>query len=241
VNCLPTAQALLYLAPTLMNWGVLTDAEQALPLYIRNQVALTTAQREQRMQNEPSAMHTLPGNTPSITMSSAPRSAVKPALNSALHPAFTPARLLPMRMDALTTVMAIERESYTWPWSEGSMREMLNTGNHCQCLWAMQDEGPDELLGYFVVMPGVDEVHLLNITVAPAHRGQGWARLMLDAVCDYARTRQVQWVWLEVRLSNGRAIEVYERYGFRRVGQRKGYYPVNGHQREDALLLSYHL
>jgi [ribosomal protein S18]-alanine N-acetyltransferase len=97
------------------------------------------------------------------------------------------------------------------------------------------------LLGYFVAMPGVEEVHLLNITVAPEHQGQGWARVMLDALCDWALQRGAPWIWLEVRQSNLRAVRIYERYGFRQVSLRKGYYPLDGLRREDAIVMSLNL
>jgi ribosomal-protein-alanine N-acetyltransferase len=95
-----------------------------------------------------------------------------------------------------------------------------------------------ELLGYYIAMPGVQEVHLLNITVAPAFQRQGWARVMLDNLHDWAREQQAQWVWLEVRKSNERAISLYEQYGFRRMGVRKAYYPLDGLKREDAIVMS---
>ena len=94
------------------------------------------------------------------------------------------------------------------------------------------------LLGYFVAMLGVDEAHLLNITVAPAYQRQGWARVLLDALALWARGRGAQWLWLEVRASNLRAQQVYEAHGFRRVGERKRYYPAAHGQREDAVVMS---
>ena len=97
------------------------------------------------------------------------------------------------------------------------------------------------LLGYFVAMTGVDEVHLLNITVAPEFRGEGWARVMLDALAIWARGQGADWLWLEVRVGNERAIQVYGAHGFRQVGRRKNYYPNDGGQREDALVMSLHL
>jgi ribosomal-protein-alanine N-acetyltransferase len=97
------------------------------------------------------------------------------------------------------------------------------------------------ILGYFVAMQGVDEVHLLNITVAPEHQGQGWSRLLLDAMAVWARGLKAQWLWLEVRLGNARAIHVYEAHGYRRVGLRKGYYPAGPGQREDAIVMSLRL
>jgi len=90
-------------------------------------------------------------------------------------------------------------------------------------------------------MKGVDEVHLLNITVAPAFHGQGWAPLMLEALAGWSRGQNAQWLWLEVRASNARALAVYERNGFRRVGMRKGYYPAHDGRREDAVVMSLRL
>jgi ribosomal-protein-alanine N-acetyltransferase len=99
----------------------------------------------------------------------------------------------------------------------------------------------DELLGYFVAMPGFEEVHLLNITVAPACQRQGWALVMLDALVLWARAQRAEWLWLEVRASNTRAQQVYLRRGFARVGQRKAYYPAGHGLREDAVVMSLRL
>jgi ribosomal-protein-alanine N-acetyltransferase len=98
-----------------------------------------------------------------------------------------------------------------------------------------------EVLGYFVAMKGVDEVHLLNITVAPEYQGQGWSRVLLDALAIWARGQAAEWLWLEVRVNNLRALRVYEAHGYRRVGQRKGYYPAVNGQREDAIVMSLRL
>jgi [ribosomal protein S18]-alanine N-acetyltransferase len=87
-------------------------------------------------------------------------------------------------------------------------------------------------------MKGVDEVHLLNITVSPEYQSQGWGRIMLDAIALWARGQAAQWLWLEVRVGNERAQRIYERQGYRRVGERKGYYPAQGGQREDAVVMS---
>ena len=99
----------------------------------------------------------------------------------------------------------------------------------------------EELLGYFVAMQGVDEVHLLNITVAPAFQRQGLAHLLLQALVLWSRSQNAQWLWLEVRVSNTRAREIYEKFGFRRVGERKRYYPAEMGEREDAVVMSIQL
>ena len=141
----------------------------------------------------------------------------------------------PMTEARLDEVLAIEKRAYGHPWSRGNFADSLRSGYQAQLLCA----GPT-LLGYFVAMKGVDEVHLLNITVAPAYQGQGWGRVLLDALALWSRGQGAQWLWLEVRTSNLRAQQVYERYGFRRVGERRNYYPADG-GREDAIVMSYPL
>jgi ribosomal protein S18 acetylase RimI-like enzyme len=95
----------------------------------------------------------------------------------------------------------------------------------------------DTLLGYFVVMQGVEEAHLLNIALAPEYQRQGWAPLMLEAVEIWARARSAVWLWLEVRSGNTRAQAVYRTRGFEPVGRRNGYYAAGRCQREDAVVM----
>lgn len=141
----------------------------------------------------------------------------------------------PMSEARLDEVVAIERRAYGHPWTRGNFADSLKSGYQAQLLCA-----GDVLLGYFVAMQGVDEVHLLNITVAPEYQGQGWGRVMLDALALWSRAQGAQWLWLEVRTSNTRAQQVYLRYGYRRVGERRNYYPAD-HGREDAIVMSYKL
>ncbi|MFG6467728.1 ribosomal protein S18-alanine N-acetyltransferase [Roseateles sp. BYS87W] len=139
-----------------------------------------------------------------------------------------------MRVPDLTEVMAVERHAYPVPWTHGNFVDSLAADYPAEVL-----RGPRaELMGYWVAMPGVDEMHLLNITVAPAWQGRGLAVQMLDRLVEVCRTRQLTQLWLEVRVSNLRAQAVYARYGFTEVGRRRAYYPVVSGPREDALLMS---
>ena len=146
------------------------------------------------------------------------------------------ARFEPLVAARLPEVMAIELSAYEHPWSVVNFRDALKAGYEAQLLVA-----GDTVLGYFVAMQGVDEVHLLNITVAPPYQRQGWARVMLDALALWARGKGVQWLWLEARVSNLRAVHVYEAHGYRRVGQRRAYYPAARGTREDAIVMSLRL
>lgn len=137
--------------------------------------------------------------------------------------------LLPERLDA---VLQVEQRAYEHPWNRTHFLDALEAGYQAQLLWADQT-----LLGYFVAMKGVDEVHLLNITVDPVYQRQGWARILLEALAIWGRSQAAQWAWLEVRVGNVRAMQVYESCGFRTMGRRKDYYPAGGGQREDALVM----
>ncbi|MBE7367354.1 ribosomal protein S18-alanine N-acetyltransferase [Ramlibacter pallidus] len=141
----------------------------------------------------------------------------------------------PMTEARLDEVVAVERRAYAHPWTRGNFADSLRSGYEAQLLCA-----GEVLIGYFVAMRGVDEVHLLNITVDSAYQGQGWGRVMLDALALWSRGQGAQWLWLEVRTSNVRAQHVYQRYGYRRVGERRNYYPAE-QGREDAIVMSYKL
>jgi [ribosomal protein S18]-alanine N-acetyltransferase len=158
-------------------------------------------------------------------------SAQMKALFSSTQVAFAP--LLATRLD---DVMQVEQQAYAHPWSRANFLDALHSGYQAQMLVA-----DDAVIGYFVAMLGVDEVHLLNITVAPDFQGQGWAKVLLDALAIWARGQNTQWLWLEVRTGNTRALQVYEAAGFRRMGLRKAYYPAAHGQREDALVMSLRL
>ncbi len=142
----------------------------------------------------------------------------------------------PLLADRLDEVIRVENRAYALPWSRTNFMDALHSGYQAQMLVAN-----GTLLGYFVAMQGVDEVHLLNITVAPEFQGQGWSRVLLDALALWARAAGAQWLWLEVRVGNTRAVSVYEAHGYRRVGLRKGYYPAGLGQREDAIVMSLRL
>jgi ribosomal-protein-alanine N-acetyltransferase len=142
--------------------------------------------------------------------------------------------LLPMTPLQLDAVMAIEAAAYAFPWSRGNFVDSLASGYEARVLY----DGSGRILGYFVAMAGVDELHLLNITVAPQAQHQGHALHMLDALEALCRVRKANQLWLEVRQSNARARAIYLRRGFVHVGVRKGYYPAPQGQREDAVVMS---
>lgn len=141
--------------------------------------------------------------------------------------------LSPLSLDRLDAVLDVEKAAYEFPWTRGNFTDSLASGYAINLLCA-----GETLLGYYVAMRGVDEVHLLNLTVAPAFHRQGWAPMLLQALALWARSEGADWLWLEVRKSNLRAQSVYQTFGFRQVGVRPRYYPSAQAVREDAVVMS---
>jgi ribosomal-protein-alanine N-acetyltransferase len=150
-------------------------------------------------------------------------------MNAVLQP--RPQRRM-MTVRDLDEVVRIEALAYGFPWSRGNFIDSLAAGYLAEVLACPRDG----LLGYFVAMPGVDELHLLNITIAPAAQGRGHGQSLLDALQAQGRRLGLGMLWLEVRHSNRRARALYLRRGFAEVGLRRAYYPAAG-GREDAVVM----
>lgn len=144
-----------------------------------------------------------------------------------------PLRMLSMTARDLEEVFDVERVAYPYPWSLRNFADSLASGYRCQM---MRDEG-GLLIGYVLTVSAVDEVHLLNVTVRSSLHGQGYGRMLLDDAVAAARNAGMATMLLEVRPSNPRAIAIYQRYGFVRIGIRRGYYPAVNQAREDAIVM----
>ena len=141
-------------------------------------------------------------------------------------------RYVPMVEKDLDEVAAAEGEIYPFPWTRGNFVDALPAGYSA---WVLRDaEG--RVAAYSVMMMALDEAHLLNISVArhAQRTGLGWRTL--DWMADVARGHGGRTMLLEVRPSNHVALRLYERYGFERIGVRRGYYPAHG-GREDAIVM----
>ena len=164
--------------------------------------------------------------------------------SAAAAPAAAMPALRAMRVADLDGVAAIENRAYAFPWSRGNFVDSLAAGYLARVLLAPEPAGaarpvpPPPLLGYYLAMPGVEEMHLLNLTVAPEYEHRGHARSMLRHLVVASREAGARTLWLEVRESNLRARQLYERWGFQAVGLRKGYYPAAQGQREHAIVMS---
>jgi [ribosomal protein S18]-alanine N-acetyltransferase len=137
----------------------------------------------------------------------------------------------PMRATDVAEVVAIERASYQFPWSEGIFRDCLRVGYLCRVVTVDR-----RVLAYGVMSFGAGEAHILNLCVSEAYRCHGVGKRLLGALMERAAAAGMAEAFLEVRPSNTAAIRLYLALGFEQVGMRRGYYQsVSG--REDAAVL----
>ncbi len=138
-----------------------------------------------------------------------------------------------MTLADIEQVHLIEIGAYSYPWSRGNFVDSLAANHDARVLL----DGQGAVIGYSIVMEGVDEEHLLNLTVARQVQRCGWGRSLLRGVIAAARARGAGSLWLEVRASNTPALALYEQAGFVQTGLRRAYYPARS-GREDAVLMS---
>src|SRR5262245_33021207 len=141
-----------------------------------------------------------------------------------------------MRAADLEVVLHIERASFHTPWSRQAFLHELER-NRVAELWiarAGRSAGAGTVVGYLCLWAIADEVHVTNLAVDPAWRGEGIARFLLGTLLVRHRTAGARRAFLEVRPANVEARRLYEGLGFHEVGRRRGYYVDTG---EDALLL----
>src|ERR671929_117965 len=150
------------------------------------------------------------------------------------HPAMTTIELRRLLLDDLAEIEEIERRSYPTPWSRSMFAGELAKPTSI-CLGAFEAEGEDgALVGYLIVSRYVDAWHVMNVAVDPAHRGRGVGTMLLERLFDLTADDSRRGYTLEVRVTNAKAISLYERLGFEARGIRRGYYTDN---REDALIM----
>jgi ribosomal-protein-alanine N-acetyltransferase len=138
----------------------------------------------------------------------------------------------PMLEADLGEIMEIERQVYPFPWTRGIFMDSLRVG-YCCWLYTLDDT----TLAYAVMSVRAGEAHILNITVSPQWQGQGLGRRLMRQLLTLATGHGADTAFLEVRISNRLALNLYQSLGFNEVGLRTGYYPHHK-GREDAIVLA---
>jgi [ribosomal protein S18]-alanine N-acetyltransferase len=143
--------------------------------------------------------------------------------------------LRPMRAEDLAAVAAIEAGCYEFPWTASIFRDCLRAGYNC---WVLVDG--ELAIGYGILSVAAGEAHVLNVCIAHEAQGVGHGKRLMKRLMDLARWHHAERVFLEVRPSNPRAIELYHQLGFNEIGRRPNYYPA-ARGREDAIVMAIEL
>lgn len=135
-----------------------------------------------------------------------------------------------MRDSDLESVAAIERLVQTHPWNKQQFQESLAS---YQCTVYEQ---ADQVVGFCILQPVLDEANLLLMAIHPSQQGKGLGYKLLDQSIQQLKNNPIQ-IFLEVRESNTAAIRLYEKIGFHQIDVRKNYYPNPDGSREHAVIM----
>ena len=131
----------------------------------------------------------------------------------------------------LDRINEIERYTNENPWNFKNFESSLHAGNSSIVL-----KIENEIIGYAFFSVAATDAHLLNITVSKDYQRNGYGKKILEQVVFQSKVLGATVIFLEVRVSNDKAINFYESFGFKRDAIRYNYY--EGDPREDALLMS---
>ncbi|MCR4443080.1 MAG: ribosomal protein S18-alanine N-acetyltransferase [Peptococcaceae bacterium] len=142
--------------------------------------------------------------------------------------------LRPMKIEDIPQIVAIEKKSFPTPWSSYAFTCELCDNEFAYYLVLTLSGNPSTVVGYGGMWIIIDEAHVTNIAVAPAHRGKSLGKMLLNGLLELAKEKRVQRMTLEVRVSNKIAQALYKKMGFTPAGLRPGYYADTN---EDALIM----
>ena len=129
-------------------------------------------------------------------------------------------------------VLDIERQSNPFPWTIKNFKDCIEQGYYSLVL-----KEAKQVIGFAILSVSTEESHLLNIGLTSLRRGQGLGRELLEKMIMAAEVMGSKKIFLEVRVSNIIAIDLYKASGFKEIGLRKNYYRIKD-GREDAILMS---
>jgi [ribosomal protein S18]-alanine N-acetyltransferase len=141
-------------------------------------------------------------------------------------------KIQPMQKSDVDEVLKIEEMAYgDHHWSKDSFYgELSNDLAHYYSAFDLEDN----LIGYAGSWRIIDEAHITTIAVKPELRRKKIGEMLLIRILEDCYKNEIKYITLEVRVSNIAAIKLYEKYGFKSLGSRKGYYQNNN---EDALIM----
>ena len=141
--------------------------------------------------------------------------------------------ITPMHADHLGDLADMESAAFSRPWSYDSLAEELQ--NPLAVFYVAEDVEAESAVGYVGMHHILDVGYITNLVVHPGRRREGIASALIKEIIEYAEHHDLKRVTLEVRVSNARAIALYEKFGFEKDGVRPDFYDS---PKEDAAIYS---
>ena len=136
-----------------------------------------------------------------------------------------------MELSDIEDILVVEKLSFSIPWSRDSFEKEIVDNNLATYLVAKVNE---KAVGYIGMWKVLNEGHITNVAVHPEFRHQGIGDQLVSELLSLCEKENIDFVTLEVRKSNQKAIRLYEKHGFVAEGIRKAYYQDN---KEDAIIM----
>jgi [ribosomal protein S18]-alanine N-acetyltransferase len=151
----------------------------------------------------------------------------------------TPLELRYLTPDLLPAVLELDQQCFGGLWTQDGYQREIDSPNSDLIVLVINEASGESTDSSFLVGLGclwsiVDEAHITIVAVHPHYQHQGLGQVLLLALLHSAHQRELDRSTLEVRISNQSAINLYQKFGFKVAGRRKGYYEDTG---EDALIL----
>ena len=158
----------------------------------------------------------------------------------------------------ISQVVEMEKQCFSDPWSEKSFEDSVaredtiflvceevpfeqadkpsqDVNNLTGTRISLKKEKEAQITGYIGLYISFDECNITNVAVSLEYRKKGYGEALVTTAQKLAKDKNVEKMFLEVRVSNHPAISLYEKLGFEKIGIRKNFYE---YPREDAYIMS---
>ncbi len=150
-----------------------------------------------------------------------------------------------MILEDVPQAVEIETQCFSQPWSEKSFQDSLAREDTLFLVCEEQNSEKAQkslgvfgnhscITGYIGMYISFEEADITNVAVSPSHRQKGYGNALVASAIQKAKEKQIERIFLEVRVSNLPAIALYKKMGFENLGVRKNFYD---YPKEDAYIM----
>lgn len=139
-------------------------------------------------------------------------------------------KIMPMNLDDIDEIKIMENELYKTPWNYDDFLYEINE-NEFSYPFVVKEE--NEIIGYYIFWQLFDEINIVKLSVSKKYQGRGIGNILMEDIFNRVKILGLKKIFLEVRASNDKAINLYKKHGFISKNVRKNYYD----NVEDALIM----